>query len=392
MQNKYFRVFIIFPLLIFYQAVKASSDTLLINQLIKSIAADQVKKYDGDFYEGMFYNYRECGAWPKNRQPDRNIFFTAITCFTLKKMLPYLSDSNKTIARSVIDNATKAHPYFLNKKPNGFYEFWPTDGTFMPHSFVMKYTKWQFGQGEDVDDCVMVLMTSDYPDSVHQKFKNRMVKVANLSFKKIDNTFDEYREYPAYSTYLGAKMKTDFDFCVQSNVMYYCFQKKLTFTKQDTGTINLLAAVLKNRDYMNHATFVSPWYGNPSVLIYHISRLMGAFKIAEFEIYKQQLIEDANYLLTQRLNVMDKIILSTSLLRLGSKPNKEINFEDIAVFENSNQKDFFFFQARGAAFMSNFMKKIFSVQGAAFYFNFFCETYNKTLLLEYLVERNKLKN
>ena len=392
MQKKYLCNIFIFFFLINYQTVNASSDTLLINQLIKSIAADQVKKYDGDFYEGMFYNYRECGAWPKNRQADRNIFFTAITCFTLKNMLPYLNYSNKVIIQSIIQNATKAYPYFLNTKPNGFYEFWPTDKTFMPHAVVMKYTKPLFGQGEDVDDCVMVLMTSNHPDSIHQNFKKRMIHAANLSVKKIDNTFDEYREFPAYSTYLGTKMKTDFDFCVQCNVIYYCHQQKLPFVKQDTATINLLAAVLKNRDYINHPTYVSPWYGNPAVLIYHVSRLMGAFKIPELEVYKEQLIEDANYLLTQPSNIMDKIILSTSLLRLGSIPKKEISFKDIAAFEKTNEKDFYFFQARGAAFMSNFMKKIFSNQGAAFYFNFFCETYNKALLLEYLIERNKARN
>lgn len=390
MLKKQCKFCLIFLLLLFTKKTKASSDSLLISQLIKSIEAYQVKKFDGDFYEGMFYTYRECGAWPKNRKPDRNIFFTAITSFSLKNILPYLSDSNKIIAQSIIKKATKAYPYFRNKKANGFYEFWPNDGSFMPHSFVMQFTKKIFGQGEDADDCVMILMTSNNSDSVYQLLKKRMEYVANLNQKKIKNSYKIYSNFPAYSTYLGSKMKVDFDCCVQSNIMYYCFNQKFALTKQDSGTIKLLAEIVRNRDYLNHPTFVSPWYGNPSVILYHIIRLMNAFYIPELNLYKQQLIEDVQFLLKQSSNSMDKILLSTSLLRLGVKDGGKINFEDLKSFENSDQKEFHFFQARGAAFMSKIFKKIFSNQGKSFYFNFFCPTHNKILLLEYLVERNKI--
>lgn len=259
----------------------------------------------------------------------------------------------------------------------------------MPNSLWLKHTKSIFGQGEDIDDCVMILMTADHPDSIHALFKKRMVAVANLSIKQNKRTFKNYRSYPAYSTYLGTKMNVDFDCCVQANALYYMFQQNKPLIKQDSATIKLLAEHIKNKDYFDHPSYISPWYGNTAVIIYHLARLISRFQIPELEILKPLLIADAEYMLTQHGNIMEKIILSTSLLKLGQKNVPPILIKDLKEFEKSGQNEFLFFQARGSAFMPNIIKKLLSNQGKAFYFNFYCPDYNKTLLLEYLVERNK---
>jgi hypothetical protein len=59
------------------------------------------------------------------------------------------------------------------------------------------------------------------------------------------------------------------------------------------------------------------------------------------------------------------------------------------IFNNSNQKDFVFYQARAASQMSNPFKRIL-LNFNMLNYHFFCPAYNKALLLEYLVERNKL--
>src|SRR6266513_1179212 len=98
---------------------------------------------------------------------------------------------------------------------------------------------------------------------------------------------------------------------------------------------------------MTAPTYLSPYYVRSSILIYHVVRLMSAFHIPELEVYKQQLIEDAQKEFDESTNVMDKIILSTSLMRLGVKAPLP-PFASISAFENSNQKQFVFFQARAA--------------------------------------------
>jgi len=377
----------IFYLMVFLKTefACAQSDSALINSLVKDIATSQVKT-DGEFYAGMFPSFRECGGAPHNYQPDNNIFFTAITAFTLKNLLPYLNGDNRKIAETIIENAAKAFPKYKDQFGDPFYNFWPTDAPIMPHTYYFKYLKSVFGQGEDADDSVIILMAANNDDSSNILLKKRMTEVSNLSKKKIISTYKKYRNYPAYSTYLGERMTPDFDFAVHCNVLYFMLSNKLPFVKQDSATINLLTEMVKNREYITAPTYLSPYYVKSSILIYHVTRLMGAFHIPELDQYKSQLIKDAESLLQTSNNVMDQIILRTSLLRLGAKA-PPLNISSIKEFENSNQKQYIFFQARAAFSYPTPFKQIFLHWSYITYY-FYCPAYNKTLLLEYLFLKN----
>jgi hypothetical protein len=231
-------------------------------------------------------------------------------------------------------------------------------------------------------------MAADNDDSSNAILKKRLIDVSNLSNKKIISTYKKYRSYPAYSTYLGERMTPDFDFAVHCNILYFMFSKKLPFIKQDSATINLLAEMIKDREYMTAPTYLSPYYVKSSILIYHVTRLMAAFHIPELEQYKSQLIRDAESLLQTSNNVMDQIILRTSLLRLGAK-TLPLNIHSIKEFELSNQKQYTFFQARAAFSYPTPFKQIFLHWSYITYY-FYCPAYNKILWLEYLVEKNEM--
>lgn len=376
-------------LIIFFTATISfaqNNDTALINALVKDIAAMQVKK-NGEFYAGMFPSFRECAGAPHNYQPDNNIFYTAVATFALKNMLPYLSKENAAIAKKIIDKATSTYPNYKNKHGYPYYNFWPTYGVIMPHTFYFKYLKGVFGQGEDADDSVMILMGEDNNDSACTELKKQLIHTANLSGKKIIAAYKKYREIPAYSTWLGFRMTPDFDFGVHCNILYFMLEKKLPLVKQDSATIYLLQQMIKNREYMKTPVYLSPYYVHSSVLLYHIARLIGRFKIAAFEPYKPQLIADIKQVLSKSNNIMDHIILSTSLLRLrATAPKLDIN--NIRDFENSNQNKFVFFQARAAFSYPTPFKQIFLHWSYINYY-FYCQAYNKVLWLEYLIERNK---
>lgn len=321
----------------------AQNDSALINELIKDIAASQIKA-DGEFYAGMFPSFRQCGGAPHNYQRDNNIFFTAITAFTLCNMLPYLIDRNRSTVEKIIGNAAAAYPYYKDQYGYPYYNFWPTHAPIMPHTYYFRYLKGIFGQGEDADDSVMILMTSQNDDSNATILKKRLIEVSNLSNKrKIISTYKKYRHYPAYSTYLGSRMTPDFDFVVHCNILYFMFDKKLPLVKQDSATIQLLAEMIKNHEYIKAPTYLSPYYVKSSILLYHVTRLIAAFRIPELEQFKQQLIGDAKKLLEKSTNVMDQIILRTSLLRLGSDvPPLKINTID--EFEKATKENIYFFR------------------------------------------------
>lgn len=363
-------------------------DSVLMHDLIKDIAAMQVAK-DGEFYKGMFPTFRECGGSPHNYQPDNNVFFTAIAGFAFKNMLPSLEGENKTTVADMLQQIQTVYPYYKNKDNEPFYNFWPTYSPIMPHTFIFKYLKNVFGQGEDVDDSIMILMTDDSNDSTATRLKKRMVETSNLykPTRKIISTYKRYRDIPAYSTYLGYRMTPDFDFAVHCNVLYFMYSKDLSWTKQDSATLQLVTEMVKNREYMKAPIFLSPYYVKSSILIYHLTRLMGAYHIPELEVYKKQIVEDIYSLLAESANVMDQIILRTSLLRLGeAAPALALN--DIASFEKSNQQSYVFFQARAAFSYPVVLKQIF-LHWSYVYYYFYCPAYNKILWLEYLVEKNK---
>ncbi|MFZ1306178.1 MAG: hypothetical protein WAR80_10070 [Ferruginibacter sp.] len=377
---------IFFILFVEAGSLSAQNDAALINTLLTDLEAMQVKQH-GEFYTGMFPGYRMSAGFPHNHQPDNNIFFTAITAFTLNTLIPRLSDDHKAITSRIIKHAAAAYPYYRNPNGKPYYSFWPVHTPILPHAFFINRLSGVLAQGDDADDSVMILLSSDNNDSDNTALKERLIAVSNLKKRRINATFKKYRDVPAYSTYLGEKMHPDFDFAVQCNILYFNYEKKLPLVKEDSATIYLLTDMLNNRTYMKRPVYISPSYVKPAILIYHIARLMDAFDIAALKLYRQQLIEDANHLLARANNIMDRIILRTALIRLGAEVS-ELTINSMADFEKTDQDQFVFFQARAAFAQPTPLKQIFLHWNYLIYY-FYSAAYNKTLWLEYLVLKNK---
>ena len=376
----------VFLLFSFTPSYAQKSDTALISSILQSIASAQVSA-NGEFYAGSFPSYRECAGIPHNYQPDNNIYYTAISVFALRNLITELNTENNRTASAIIENAQKAFPYYRDKDGNPFYSFWPTGKGILPHSYLIKKIN-AVNMGQDADDAVISLLATAASDSDCSVLKQRMAAVSNLSKKKISSTYPQYRDIPAYSTWLGLRMKPDFDLGVHCNILYFMFEKGMPLVKQDSATIQLLAAILKNRDYKRSPAYISPYYAKTSVLLYHITRLMGRFIISALEPYRAQLIDDTQQELVRATKLMDRILLSTSLLRLGVKPPL-ISIQSISEFEKYGTDRYVFFQARAAFSYSTPFKQILLHWSYMRYY-FYCPVWNKIMWLEYLIERNKV--
>ena len=375
-------------LLLFSAAIPCraqNTDASIISALLRDIAAAQVSS-NGEYYAGTFPSYRECKGVPHNYSSDNNIFFTAISIFSLRNMLPELNAADKIIATQIIDSAQKAFPFYADKSGLPFYSFWPNGKGILPHSYFINKIK-LIDMGQDADDAVMSLMATAASESICSSLKKRMMQVNNGNKKKTNSTYNRYRQIPAYSTWLGYKMKPDFDLGVHCNILYFMLSNKLPLIDQDSATIQLIAQILQHRDYKKSPVYISPYYARTPVLMYHLARLMGRFKIGEWEPFKTQLITDLQNELNKTNSLMDRIILSTSLLRLGAKP-AAIEIPSVAIFEKSGTDKFVFFQARAAFPYPSPLKQVL-LHWSYLAYNFYCPVYNKVLLLEYLVERNK---
>src|SRR5436305_13728677 len=92
---------LVISILFFYKSFSQSKDSL-IHALLLNIQSMQVTS-NGEFYAGQFPSFRECGGAPHNYQPDNNIFYTAVTAFALRNILPYLNNADQKIAHNIIE-------------------------------------------------------------------------------------------------------------------------------------------------------------------------------------------------------------------------------------------------------------------------------------------------
>jgi hypothetical protein len=372
--------------LLFSSAKATIPDSLLISQLIKEIEHEQMEP-QGQFLDGMFYSFRKFAGYPQKTSPDENVFFTTLLSFALKNILPHLNANNRETGQKIIDRAATSYPHFQNKDKLPIYFFWHKGYPVMPHSNIISRTGKKLAVSEDQDDTVMIFMTSNQGDSATLLLKNLMDAASNGQRKFTKTTYNRFRKLPAHTTYFGKNMLSDFDFAVHCNILYFLLEKGLPFNRIDSATLHIVQQMISNRTYVTDPTYISPYYVHTPILIYHIARLMGKFTIPELEPYKAQLIKDILAEMGKSTNIMTDIILSTSLLRLGANAPR-LPLESLEQFKRSNQDQFVFYQARAAILFPNPLKRIF-LDFSMLQYHYFCPAYNKALLLEYLVERNK---
>jgi hypothetical protein len=308
----------------------------------------------------------------------------------LKNLKPFVGIQHETAIDSILHRSSRAFPSFQQKDGLPLYNFWPRGGKIMPHSFIAQHMTQKFNISEDADDTVMILMSLQNNDSANLYVKKRLMELSNggSARKNIKSTFKRLRNYNAYTTYLGYKMQTDFDFAVQCNIMYFMYEKKMVNSKEDTATIDLLTEMVKERLYMTRPKFISPYYGYPSLLLYHLTRLMSTHHPAALELHKTTIINDLHALYAKAKYPLEKTILQTSLMRLGESPELPTERE-IQEIRHIDQHKFSFFQARPAYWCRPLMKSIF-LHVEWVNYHFFSPTHDKILLLENLAMRKNI--
>ena len=388
MRNLYWILVLIFFCNAQTHAQRYSTDSV-ISILLNDIEKDQIKE-KGEFFPGMFYSFRGASAPPHNYKPDYNIFFTAIGSFTLKHLSLTTNQDQQSTIDSILERSKRAFPAFQHKDGLPLYNFWPRGSKIMPHSFIAQHMTQKFNISEDADDTVMILMSLQNNDSANLYVKKRLMELSNggTAGKKIKSTFKRFRKYKAYTTYLGYKMQTDFDFAVQCNIMYFMYEKKMVNSKEDTATIDLLTEMVKERLYMTRPKFISPYYGYPSLLLYHLTRLMSAHHPAALELHKTTIINDLHALYAKAKYPLEKTILQTSLMRLGESPELPTERE-IQEIRHIDQHKFSFFQARPAYWCRPLTKSLL-LHFEWINYKFFSPTYDKILLLENLAMRKNI--
>ena len=85
-----------------------------------------------------------------------------------------------------------------------------------------------------------------------------------------------------------------FDVSVMCNVLSFVQQNNLQWTKADSASLLHIIQTIQRNDIVKHAAFVSPYYANTSIILYHLARLMSVKQIKELESYEATINQIAN--------------------------------------------------------------------------------------------------
>lgn len=364
----------------------SSNDSILISQLLHRLDDLQIKE-NGIFPKGSIPSFRMYALNKTRYKADVNPFFTGLVSLTLQNLMPKLSASQQLQAKTIIDRATAVYPKFKSKKnpERNTYNFWPTDTVqIFPNGGWLNLFDKSRAIADDMDDTVILLMAQNADEATANQVHDLMQLYRNGYKYTINSTFDGYKNMAAYSTWFGKKMPIEFDFGVHANVLYFVQYYQLPWSAADSATLQLMTTIIKEKQYISLANYISPQYARPAVLLYHISRLMALKPIPQLEDLKPSLIAETEKLLLASNLFMDQVLLSTSLLRWGVQP-PSISLNKSKKLPSLIEDDqFVFFLANIGSMFPNSVKNT-AYKTGAFRFTYHCPGYNNLLLLENLV-------
>jgi hypothetical protein len=371
---------------------------MTIDDLIQKIAYLQDTANRKYFPEGIFESYRS-NKYLRYRRPDTNVFFTAITVFTLNNIKEFLSPASQLLVEKITKKATANYHLFKNKDGLNTYNFFQTNPSkHFPHGNILHRFN-HFKIPDDIDDTAMIYMTLPHTKEDTKWLKNKLISHSNLYKQQIKNTFPAYQNLKAYSTWFGKDMYIEFDACALSNMIYCQLHFGLELDEHGQDSVKYIQQSILSNQYIDQPFRVAHQYARTPLIMYHIMRLMNKFHIPALEICREKLERDILYYLKkENLGIMDKIVLEIALRRVvcedtdHGKPslqNKNVveqfhwglNINDV----NTNYP--FFIAGLLTAYENPILYKISSSK--LFHINWLCEAHLLALLAEWMVATSR---
>lgn len=360
---------------------RADAQNRYIDSLITYISRLQVAEANSNYAAGLFPSQRAYLPGRKAPKEDDNIFFTGLIIWTLKGIKEQLSANNQAIVNALTEKAVGNYYRYQNKEGRPVYNFWQTQPSrHFPNSRYFSKRK-KYIIPDDLDDTSILYLSATFSDSLKQAVKKLMAENANGQKQQIRNTFRRYKKVPAYSTWFGKNMPVDFDICVQANGMRFVLDNQLELNQYDSATIWLMKDMLVARRHLKRPHYTSPHYQNTSIILYHLARLVAAHSVHPLLAdFKPLLIRDLKREMQKVGNGMERILLQTSLGKLGEPVGEKI------IVSEKDWNRFYFFVANMTSVFPNPIKGVFANSRKT---NFFyrSEAYYLTLLLENEMER-----
>lgn len=348
--------------------------------LVKEIARLQLKSATSAYPTGLFPSQRRHLFLPVKRE-DSNIFFSASVVFILESIAKFLPATDQQLIQEIGDNVRKAYPLYQNKNDLKTYNFWQTKPSrHVPNGLWMHRLN-HFKLPDDIDDTSLVYLTNNPSRKDVLWLHDKMAKHANLVKLQVKTTLPQYRNLGAYSTWFGEKMPIELDVSVHCNALLLLFKHQIPLNLHDQETLKFIRGIIEEKAYFKTPYRISPAYPNAAIILFHLARLLAEPNATLLSDLKPAIIEDLRKCFETVSNPMEKVILDTSLMRLGEPSNFVIKE---SLIENAKSKKFYWFTAAFLSVYGNsFIKPLAKYSFSHLKFN--CAAFNLALLLEHQV-------
>ena len=357
-----------------------AQDSNFVRYILQRIAYQQAtnKTTSGNF-PSFISNNISTGA----KQQDDNVFFAALINYLLQQNSSSFTLSERLLIDSIRQRTQTVYPHFKNRTGRLTYNFWRTDtaGSF-PYTKWIRKVKKNTSLPDDMDDTVLSLMAQNADSAMAAEAHGIMQGYINKG--KNSKTIErKYRSYKAYSVWYGKQFPPVSDVCVLSNVLSFAEQYHLTWTRADSASLQVIVQAIKSSDYVNQPLYVSPYYGNTSIILYHLARLMENNRIPELDSLKTVLIVCAVKQWNATNDLLQKIILSTAIMKWGyTAPALDLPAAEqtVRLIEKSSLP---FFVGNIPSCFPQFYKHLFTQKQWLLFYHY-CPAFNDALLIEYL--------
>lgn len=329
------------------------------------------------FYDSGLFPCQRSWSFSREWVEDNTIFFTASIAATLRQ-LP-ISGEDRAVADQIITRAMTVYTKYSSRNGEPTYNFWQTvepDLPFPNGGRLISNPKMRLPDDYDTSCLIAQAMGNDSLDALVRK---KMVDYAVREYRGENEptTLKNYKESTAYEVWFAKKMPQTFDICVMSNLMYFIFDRDFDLNETDSATIQLIKKMIANDDHFYETKYISHHASSPALILYHVARMMSKDPEGFFEEIEEKVKSDLRQALTDSESEMEKLLILTSMTRLGIDPGITPDFERLAEDVN----DFVFFSVKpfGSGFSS------LKMDGISPSIDWYSEAYNWTLVYEYLV-------
>ncbi len=358
--------------------VSAQYDTAQVVQVISQLRTLQVK-VDTFYNSGLFPTQR---TWDGVRVEDNTFSYSATISYVLQQYRHHLPKNTRSMVDLMVQEVNQNAHLYANRKGEASYNFWQTAPPDLPFPNGTKYRKYGNRLPDDLDDSSVIALALGN-DSLSGAVRKKIVTYAEANnHKRVTSALKNYQASAAYRTWFADKWVQDFDVSVISNILLFTLSHDFVLTKYDSASMDLIKAVVEADEHFTRPQEVSPYYTSPHKILYHLVRMMPQDSKGYFMDIKARLIQDLYRAMEIEAFEMEKLLVYTSLCRLGERPRIDLDAEALA----SELEEFYFFSGFGYLPFPPFkswMIKQFNLVPNMYWIS---RSFNLMLVLEFLME------